>query len=135
MWHLIVIMFFCLELTAAYGAENKTHEQYKINKKVINFIYDRDAKILADENCFIQKEKCQALQALKIASFKGLEKHFKNGANRGAVACQRRLKGLVMIAYDRNGNEETFCKFKDGSLLASDSIWFHAFENDAKKVP
>ncbi len=122
-----IILSMLLFLTITYAKETET---YSIYGKKVAFIFDKNAKIRISQNCLRKKQKkynCIAFKKIKESTRQGIDqKYFKGGANPGAVICRRKLKGTVVLGYDANKNQNTFCKFKDNSYLSSGTITYHS---------
>ena len=58
----------------------------------------------------------------------------RGGANPGAIVCREALKGNVVLGTDLKNNQQTFCQFKDGSVIDSGAIFYYAKLNDHKKT-
>lgn len=44
------------------------------------------------------------------------------GMNPGAVLCKKALKSEVVIGVDKEGNQQSFCLFKDKSMVSTGSL-------------
>lgn len=94
---------------------------------------ERDGVILS-KSCLEPESnrlKCDVLDKIKKASLKTLKRTF-GGQNPGAVACETQLGGIIVLGVDDEGNELTFCRFEDGSLVSTSSIRKVALENDIR---
>jgi hypothetical protein len=77
---------------------------------------------------------CQAVQALGRVSEKGIEgEAFSGGKNPGSVLCKISLQGQVEIATDPAGNEQSLCRFQDGSYVSTGSLVAWARANGSKR--
>jgi sigma54-dependent transcription regulator len=61
--------------------------------------------------------KCMALKASKHNLTPVKSQDLLGGKNPRAVQCKKQLKGEVVIALDRNGNQQSLCHFSDDSYL------------------
>jgi hypothetical protein len=103
---------------------------FSIDGKKTEFVWFKEQSITISASCVKsgQIKKCQAKQALDNVKSSLLEKdHF--GRNPGTMLCSEQLKGTVVWAKDKSGNERTFCKFSDGSLVGSGSLFFYGNKN------
>ena len=75
---------------------------------------------------------CEAYSVLSKVSFKSVDKYLQGGANPGAVICKHLLKMEVVIGKDKKGNENSFCKFKDGSYIDNGTLLYYGLKNDKK---
>lgn len=60
---------------------------------------------------------CLALQASQKKLRRVKSRDLLGGKNPRAVRCKKQLMGRVVIALDRNGNQQSLCKFSDNSYL------------------
>nr|BDT27828.1 DUF333 domain-containing protein [Bacteriovorax sp. HI3] len=87
--------------------------------------YQPSSKILISENCFnddvsLDKSKCEAAQILKKKkSFAAPLRSSAGGKNPGAVVCKDVLKKTIVMLKDQKNNENSFCRFDDGSMIAA----------------
>lgn len=90
--------------------------------------YEPSSKILISENCFnsdvtLEKSKCEAAQILKKKKQLQAPPHSASGGkNPGAVVCKDVLKKSIVMLKDQKNNENSFCRFDDGSLIAAISL-------------
>lgn len=61
--------------------------------------------------------KCMALKASKMKITPVKSQALLGGKNPKAVQCKTQLKGEVVIALDRNKNQQSLCHFSDDSYL------------------
>ena len=76
---------------------------------------------------------CEAYRALAKVNLADLKESIAEGANAGAVLCQEVLKQTVVIGQDFNQNDNSFCKFADGSYLDCGTLYHYAQLNRDKK--
>lgn len=90
--------------------------------------YEPSSKILISENCFnsdvtLEKSKCEAAQILKKKKqLQAPPRSASGGKNPGAVVCKDVLKKSIVMLKDQKNNENSFCRFDDGSLIAAISL-------------
>ncbi len=103
---------------------------FSIDGKSSEFVWFKDQSITISASCVEsgKMKDCQARKALDIVKLSLLEKDYL-GRNPGAMLCSNQLGGLVVWAKDKTGNERTFCKFKDSSLIGSGSLFFYGNKN------
>jgi len=111
-------------------------ETFKLNGAEMRFSHHGKLHLLVNADCLIEKnhlweknEKCQAIRKLKEVSLKKLGKALEGGANPGAVACLK-VGGKSLIAVDSRSNQNSFCRFEDGSFVSSGTLHFYARQND-----
>jgi len=104
---------------------------YRINGVAREFVYDREAHLLISADCanadgtFLP---CDAHRAISRVTTRGFAVP-RGGADGGAVACRRQLGAKVRTGVNAIGAEATFCLFRDGSLVSTGSLDFHAHKN------
>lgn len=119
----------CLALqasTTSFAREEMA--QYRIEGVLTPFVKLEKADLLISKSC--AQSECNAKTALKRASTIGLD--FSGGANAGAKIC-RNIGGDIVIGADDSGNQLSFCRFNDGSMVSSGSVYSAALKNDLKK--
>ena len=105
---------------------------YTIENKKNTFFTDSDKRITVDENCK-KRSKCKALSVLsKMSENKLSEKELHGGANPGPLLCKHQAKGKVVMGTDKNGNQRSFCQFKDGSIIDNGTLTYYGIMNDRK---
>lgn len=95
----------------------------------IAFVTDASAKLTVSADCRQADGslKCDATRGLKELSWK---KRKKGDRNPGSALCQHQLKGTVVVGKDAAGDESSFCRFPDGSMVDSGSLIYRARKND-----
>lgn len=93
---------------------------------------DQKTNLLYSASC--RKNSCEALNLTKNVSWKSLSKEATvGGKNPGAVLCKEVLKQKILYLKDLQGNENTFCLFKDKSFISSSSLSIIADQNEKKE--
>jgi hypothetical protein len=107
---------------------------FELGGKKVDFYRDEEKHLTISKSCIKSGGKfaCQAYSALSKISLSSLS-HKGGGANPGARICTSQLKGEVVIGRDSQGNENSFCRLDDGSLVSSGTLMFYGRENDAKQ--
>ena len=128
-----MILLSFLMTTSSFGATPQEQLWNFFGKKKMMFRIEAES-LLISANCmeYGKKKDCEALKAIPLASLKGLQKYLIGGARPGAVVCERVFKQMVWLGTDRDGNENTFCLFKDGSMISNGSLTHYAIKNDGK---
>lgn len=105
---------------------------WKAGNTFIALYDDTDTKLLYTASC--KKYPCEALSLTKNISWKSLPKDSTlGGKNPGAVLCKEVLKQKIIYLKDLQGNENTFCLFKDKSFISSSSLSILADQNEIKE--
>jgi hypothetical protein len=75
---------------------------------------------------------CSAYDAAKRASMKRIPSKLRvGGADPGALVCIAE-GGMELIGMYKDSAQDAFCKFKDGSLIGTGSLHYHARQNDGQ---
>ena len=103
---------------------------FSVDGKKTEFYRDAGRHFMISKDCVKKGDalRCDAYQALSKASLRG--QTLKGGANPGAVICSRGLGRDVVVGKDEQENENSFCRFSDGSLVSSGSLTYYAHKND-----
>lgn len=121
-------MISLLLALAAFGAEMPKVE-YSFQQGKIAFVTDEANKLTVSADCLKEDGslQCDAATALKNISWK---KRKKGDENPGSSLCQKQLKAIVVVGKDAAGDESSFCRFSDGSMVDSGSLIYRARKND-----
>ncbi len=75
--------------------------------------------------------KCLAYKIMKAISLKA-ETESPTDANPTALLCKG-VGGLSLIGTDEKKNENSFCEFKDGSIVSASDLYASAIKNSKTK--
>jgi hypothetical protein len=116
-----------LALTAFAADLPKSEFRFKQGK--IAFVTDESRKLTISADCRKADGslKCDATAGLKQLSWK---KRKKGDHNPGSTLCEKQLKGTVVVGQSESGDENSFCRFPDGSMVDSGSLIYRARKND-----
>ena len=91
-----------------------------------------DRRLTISENCGskIEKMTCMAAQSLKLSTLHGTPPGKLASRNPGSVVCTEVLGARVVIGLDSHRNENSFCLFKDESIIDNGSLTHYAKTND-----
>lgn len=100
---------------------------FNINGEDIKFISLESKKVLISATCVSKNKisKCEAATAIQKANIKETKPN-NQGSNPGALVCVEQFKGEILMARDAKGNETSFCKFKDASILSTGTLGYYA---------
>jgi len=124
-----IIFLFILFLHSfqVFGVE----EIWKLGSTFIPLSQNPAKKWLISLQC--EEKACIASDELKKISMKSLSKgDLQGGKNPGAVLCHKINEASIVFLSDLQGNQNSFCKFKDGSMVSSSTLVIYAQENDKK---
>ena len=95
---------------------------YEIQGKKVLMTKMND-EITLNQSCAKHK-KCDAykISRKKIQSNKIKSEWLLGGKNPGSIVCSKLLNGIVVIGYHHT-KEQSFCLFKDKSLVSTNSLW------------
>ncbi|HLD99439.1 MAG TPA: hypothetical protein VJB59_04230 [Bdellovibrionota bacterium] len=111
----------CFELHATNVENSNALSYWRAGAKIFSFRDEKTTGILISAHC---SSSCQAARVLKKISLADL-KAPKNGFYAGSVAshlCVESARGKVVVLHDGQGNENSFCAFKDGSMISCSSL-------------
>jgi hypothetical protein len=106
-------------------------EVWKLGSDFMPLSQNAEKKWLISLHC--EEKDCMAKDALRKVSMKLLEKgDLQGGKNPGAVLCNKLKNADIVFLSDLQGNQNSFCKFKDGSIVSSSTLVIYAEKNDKK---
>lgn len=102
-----LIFIFC---TSALAADPVlSFGEFKVIFTMVDGVY-------VNRSC--KDKKCEAYQKFKSLYHKPISPDLLNGGkNPSAVRCKEVMQGEVLIGRDRQGHDQSACRFKDGSFL------------------
>ena len=129
-------LFFILILSTslfqtAHGSE--TVSVFKILNNKIKFYNYPDLRLTISKECReanLNGSLCKNLNFLNSVSIKKLEPDNIGNQNPSSVICKKYLNGKVILGYDGNKNENSFCKLPDGLYVDGGTISYYAHKND-----
>jgi hypothetical protein len=102
---------------------------WKMGDHFFEFTKDDAKDLLISKFC--DKKNCDALKALAKISFKNIgSDKLSGGKNPGAVLCQEIPNAHIVYLKDLHGNDNSFCQFKDLSMVSSSTLSSYASKND-----
>ena len=120
-----------LYLNPAFLKAESEIDIWKLGKQFVEFSKDENAGTMLSSFC--EHKECDARKALKNISFKNINTEaLKGGKNPGAVLCHQMKEAHLVYLKDLQGNENTFCQFKDNSMASSSTLATFARRNDEK---
>lgn len=112
-----LIIFAMLFSVSAFSNNEKT-EVYQFGKEFYEFKIYKGSAI--SSHCLKKDAKCDALETIKNPPKVKFNKgDFNGGKNPGAVTCKKFKNTYVVIAKDLDGNQQSFCVFKDQSMVST----------------
>jgi hypothetical protein len=107
---------------------------FKLGKEWISFLNLRKERVTLSKSCGadLSKMTCSAALSLKSATFASFQPGALGSRNPGSVLCQEVLKQQVVTGTDSQRNENSFCRFKDGSFIDNGSLTYYGRLNDQK---
>lgn len=123
-----------LVLHAADVVRPKTTQKYLLGGAWVEFITDDSQALTLSRSCRTKARKkgpgCQAFRALARATLVGLRADEGLGTNPGVLICGK-LAAEVMVGTNGRGDENAFCRFKDGTWVDTGTLHYYARKNDA----
>lgn len=118
------LLFFSFHLTAGEVV-------WKLGKTFIPMSQNDSKRWLISLHC--ETDPCEALQQLQMINVSLLKKNdLAGGKNPGAVLCHKLPGASVVFMDDLSGNQNSFCKFKDGSIVSNSTLVIYAEANTKK---
>ena len=105
-------------------------EVFKVDGVRMQFTTNKAKRITANEVC--QKKKaCDAFKVLRKLSMDSISADdLFGGANPGPILCEQQAQGEVVMGEDEDFNQNSFCKFKDGSIIDNGTLTYYGIKND-----
>ena len=113
----LIIFYFISRV--AFAAPCETFQGYELREK---FCWNNEVKGWLPESC--KDQKCEARAFFLSKKTLSKQPTPVDGQNRAALICHD-LKLPVVILKDSRNNEQSFCLFKDKSLVDSVAIERH----------
>lgn len=125
---LLLSLFLIFQFSySVYGAT----DIWKMGNHFLEFTKDESQNILISKSCY--NRKCDALKILKIISFKKINStKLEGGKNPGSILCTDIAGAQIIYLRDLNGNDNSFCQFKDQSMVSASTLSTFARKNDEK---
>lgn len=119
---------------AVGGAPAVSRATFRIEGKPVQLTRLEASRLLLSADCVEPDsgqlvESCEAVRAARRVSFRKLAISRFGGAEPGASVCKQD-GGVVLTGRDSDGDEASFCRYGDGSVVATDSLHYHAGKND-----
>lgn len=87
------------------------------------FMVHAETGALLSRRCIESKSGCQALSAVKKKlEMSFTEEQLSGGKNPASLLCSHGHKGEVLILKDKEGNENSFCRFADRSIVRANDL-------------
>lgn len=110
---------------------------FEIKGEKVTFHNYPKARVTISKECksLDANSLCKELQFLKEVSLSRAGLKGTGGVNPSSVICTKTLGGEVIIGYDKNKNENSFCLTKDGLYVDGGTITYYALQNEGIKQP
>jgi hypothetical protein len=115
----LILFYFITRVALAAPCEN--FEGYKLKEKLC---WNDKIKGWMSERCKNQDNKCEARDFFQQKKKISKVPDSINGQNPAALYCHH-LKLGVVVLKDAHKNEQSFCQFKDQSLVDANAIERH----------
>lgn len=104
---------------------------WKLGSTFLSLSRNEEKDWLISTHC--EERECDAKTALKIVTKKNVKPGASTGGkNPGAILCHTLKDANVVYLNDLEGNQNTFCQFKDSSLVSNSTLVIYADKNDKK---
>lgn len=128
--YLTVIIFF-----SHISAFADLKSNFKIEGKSVTF-YNYPAQNLTSTiecSSIVDTGKlCAKLDFLSDLSLKKAGIEGTGGINPSSILCKKLVNGKVVIGFDSEGNENSFCRTPAGTYVDGGTMLFYALKNDGK---
>lgn len=116
--------------TSSYGQTDTT--LFKISGESLKFYNYPELRITVSKPCdeASKNNLCKDLEFLKIITLSQAGLKGTGGINPASVICKKLLKGNVVIGFDPNNNENSFCRLKDNFYIDSGTLTYYALKNE-----
>jgi len=121
-----------VQAQAGMGSGQSVDVTYRIEKKNVKFTQFAETQMMISKDCDANSpNSCEAMKVLNQISFSFLKSKIKGDVNPGAVLCKE-VGGKEQLGVDKDQNEDTFCKFSDGSQVSCNALFLYSQKNDRK---
>jgi putative hemolysin len=107
----------------ATAKECEFEYEYVVESKKQTFCVLKDSKFLVDPKCI--GEQCGYHKVISASEFSKISltsDELKQGKNPATVLCQK-TGGVLLPAHSEFGHQSFFCRFSDGSVIDTESIY------------
>lgn len=121
-------IFILIVLSLNVQGEDKNLNQelptiWKEGKSFYPFFVNKETKALVSSLCIDKDKECMALNAVKNKlKITFTEEQRAGGKNPASLICSIGYKGIVLVLQDADGNENSFCKFPDNSIVSASDL-------------
>lgn len=122
---ILTVLFFTLASLngQAQNTPNSLTEIWREGNVFYPIVRDAETKALISLKCAESKSTCQALKAVKNPKKTRFHAdELTGGKNPTSLLCSKSFKGEVLILKDAHGNENSFCKFPDLTLVNANDL-------------
>jgi hypothetical protein len=116
----LILFVYILSLSTAFGSQWEDEVWTAKNKK-ISFKFNNKLSLRINEICFVKYNSCEALRATRYAKIK--EYSSENGISPYSKICSDSTKGKVIFLTNSKGHSNSFCLFKDKSIIDTASLY------------
>jgi hypothetical protein len=124
---MIKLVFWLLVATPLIAASIADTQRWEISGTTIDFHYSDEDGLLIESRCY-NNFKCQSTKNYQKADASYYRNNYSAGREPGVIVCKQQFKGTIVIGKSFMG-ENSFCRFRDGSLIATGSLFRPAKSN------
>lgn len=123
---MLVFLFF--SISNVISAKDRKKIFTFANRKVA-FIDLPGKSLLISADCLTKTKKIKCLAYDRLMKSKPGEINQRTiDMHPGAFICREKVKGKVIVGMDKDGNQNSFCQFKDGSIVDNGSLFHYSIK-------
>ena len=109
---------------------------FQFADRAIGFTEFTDAKLLVSSACILVDKRCRCEALRKAAAASAIGVDLNSRKTPGAAICSQSLHGTLLSGTDSSKTVVSFCRFQDGSMISTDTLYGVAVDNDqARPTP
>ena len=119
----LLLLFLLISPRHSFASADSNIQLWKEGDRFYSLKKDPDGQTLLSSDCFNSEDTCEALKAMKKKlKLTFAQKELSGGKNPNSLKCSKGHQGRVLILKDDDGNENSFCRFSDGSLVSTSDL-------------
>jgi putative hemolysin len=126
----LLLIFFTASIASA-SATGFSPSTFSFTEKKVDFVTSAAQKLTVSASCLKNKKlQCEAVADLAKLSWKASREARHGTNNPASYLCEKQLGGIAVVGKSAKGDENSFCRFNDGSMIDSGSLIYRARKND-----
>lgn len=116
-----ILFIFLFTLLLHAGEPNQ--QIWSMGQNHYIFFVDQESKTLISKSCVDKKKDCMALKEKSLPRHMVFSKdQLSGGKNPASLICSIAHHGEVLVLKDLKGNENSFCLFKDNTIIDAHNL-------------